>query len=97
VPADFDLAHALPDEPYEMAPGEATAVDVWLDAVMAPRAAGEIVERRDDGSVVVRLSVSSVPGLRSWLLGMRDHAHVLAPASVVDDIRSWLMAIAERG
>jgi predicted DNA-binding transcriptional regulator YafY len=94
VPAEFDLAHALPDEPYELAPGDAVDVDVWLDAVMAPRGAGEILERRDDGSVVVRLSVSSVPGLRSWLLGMRDHARVLAPASVVDDIRAWLTSIA---
>lgn len=97
VPADFDLSTALPDEPYELAPGDDIAVDVWLDAVMAPRAAGEILERRDDGSVVVRLSVSSVPGLRSWLLGMRDHARVLAPPEVVDDIRSWLLAIAEAG
>ena len=90
------MSSALPDAPFELASTEPVAVDVWLDRLMAPRAAGEVIERRDDGSVVVRLSVSSIPGLRSWLLGMRDHARVLGPPEVVDDITSWLRAIVER-
>ena len=80
-----------------MSPDAPVDVDVWLDAVMAARAVGEITGRNDDGSVVVRLSVASVPGLRSWLFGMRDHARVLGPPSVVDEIRSWLQAIVEAG
>lgn len=95
VPPGFDLSTALPEEPYALASGDPIDVDVWLDAVMAPRAAGDIVERRANGSVVARLSVASVPGLRSWLLGMRDHARVVAPESVVDDMRSWLRSIAD--
>jgi predicted DNA-binding transcriptional regulator YafY len=95
VPADFVLAEALPVEPYEMAPGDPIEVDVWLDAVMGPRAAGDVIERRGDGSVVVRLRVASIPGLRSWLLGMRDHARVVAPDAVVDEIRVWLRSIVE--
>jgi proteasome accessory factor B len=94
VPAGFDADTAMPDEPFEMAPNDPVDVDVWLDRVMAPRAAGEILERRADGSVVVRLSVSSVPGLRSWLLNLRDHARVLGPPEVVESITSWLRAIA---
>ena len=93
VPPDFDLEAAIPIEPFEMAPNDPIDVDVWLDRVMAPRAAGEIVERRDDGSVVARLRVASIPGLRSWLLNMRDHARVLGPPEVVESITSWLRAI----
>lgn len=90
VPVDFVLAAALPEEPYELAPDEPVDVDVLLDVLMAPRAVGEIVERRPDGSVVVRLRVSNIDGLRSWLFGLRHHARVLSPPEVVDEITSWL-------
>jgi proteasome accessory factor B len=96
-PPDFDLSSALPEEPFEMAPTDPVEVDVWVDALMAPRAAGTIVETRDDGSVVVRLSVRSIPGLRSWLLGLRDHARVLGPPEVRESVVSWLRAIATGG
>jgi proteasome accessory factor B len=90
VPADFVLADALPEEPFELAPDDPIEVDVLLDVLMAPRAVGEIVERRNDGSVVVRLEVRNVDGLRSWLFGLRHHARVLGPPEVVDQITSWL-------
>lgn len=93
APVDFDLSTVMPDEPFALAPGPPVDVEVLLDPLMAARAVGEIVERRDEGSVVVRLSVASVPGLRSWLFGMRDHARVLGPQSVVDEITLWLRAI----
>lgn len=94
VPVGFDVSKALPVEPYEMAPDDPVDVDVWIDRVMAPRAAGDVVSRGDDGSVVVRLRVSSIPGLRSWLFGLRDHARVVAPPAVVDAIVAWLRAMA---
>jgi predicted DNA-binding transcriptional regulator YafY len=95
-PADFSLEDALPDEPYELAGDEPVEVDVWLDRVMALRHVDDVVSRGDDGSVVVRLRVSNGPGFRSWLFGMRDHARVVAPQSVVDDITSWLRTMAAR-
>jgi predicted DNA-binding transcriptional regulator YafY len=97
VPPDFDVDVAIPEEPFAMAPDDPVDADVWLDRVMAPNAAGEIIERRDDGSVVVRLQVASIPGLRSWLLNMRDHARVLGPPAVVESITSWLRANAAGG
>lgn len=93
VPADFDLTTVMPDEPFAMSPDPPVDVDVLLDPLMAARAVGEVIERRDDGSVVVRLSVASVPGLRSWLFGMRHHARVLGPPAVVEEIRAWLRAM----
>jgi proteasome accessory factor B len=90
VPEDFVLADALPDEPFELAPDPPIEVDVLLDVLMAPRAVGEVIERRDDGSVVVRLQVRNIDGLRSWLFGLRHHARVLGPPEVVEQITSWL-------
>jgi proteasome accessory factor C len=54
--------------------------------------AGEdaVVRRFDDGAVVVRLPVTNVEGLRSWLFGFLDHAVVLGPAAVRDEVVAWL-------
>jgi predicted DNA-binding transcriptional regulator YafY len=41
-----------------------------------------VVEHREDGAVVVRLSVTDQDALISWVLDLLDHAEVLAPASV---------------
>lgn len=96
-PADFELDHALPVEPYQLTGGEPIDVDVHLDRVVASRHTGEVVSTGDDGSVVVRIRVSSRAGFRSWLLGMRDHARVVAPQSMVDDVTTCLRRIVEAG
>ena len=41
-----------------------------------------VVERGDDGAVVVRLSVTDVGALVLWVLDLLDHAEVLRPESV---------------
>ncbi len=51
-------------------------------------------ERRDDGAVVVRLEVTNIAALRSWVLELGQHAEVLAPESVRAGMVSWLEAIA---
>lgn len=96
-PTGFSLDAELPVEPYQLTGDEPVDVDVWLDRMMAGRHTGEVVATGDDGSVVVRLRVSNGAGFRSWLLGMRDHARVVAPPAVVDDVTSWLRRIAEAG
>jgi predicted DNA-binding transcriptional regulator YafY len=96
-PTDFDIDHALPVEPFELSGTEPVDVDVRLDRVMAARHTGDVVSTEDDGSVVVRLRVSNLGGFRSWLFGMRDHARVVGPQSVVDDVTSWLRSIVEAG
>jgi len=95
VPAGFDPDVALPDEPWRLGEGEPVDVEVWVDAVETPRVVAElgdraVVERRDDASVVVRLSVSDVPALRTWVLGMAQHVEVLGPPSVRGDVVAWL-------
>jgi predicted DNA-binding transcriptional regulator YafY len=53
-----------------------------------------VVERLDDGSVVVTLSVTNRDAFRSFALGFLDHAEVLEPTELRDDIVAWLRALA---
>ena len=72
---------------------------VRVDAVLASRAiaragATATVERSDDGSVILTMPVRSRSNFREWVLGMLDHAEVLAPPAMRDDVAAWLRAIA---
>ncbi len=53
-----------------------------------------VAERRADGSVVVVLPVVNRDAFRSWVLDLLDHAEVLEPDVLRDDVISWLEAIA---
>ena len=69
--------------------------------IEGPRVAEEVgadrVESRDeDGSVILCLRRGGVPGLRSWILGLLDHAEILDPPSSVRELSAWLTGIAER-
>ena len=93
----FDPAMVMPDDPMLIGGGDEVVARVEVDGVMAPRVErlrGGVVERRDDGSVVVELRVRNADAFRSWVLGMRDHATVLAPRELVEDMVGWLAAIA---
>jgi len=99
VPDDFDPEAALPEEPWRMGEEEVVRVDVLVDPGLAPLVVAEVGEstvhaRRDDGSVVVRLEVTNVAALRSWVLELGEHAEVLAPDSVRAGMVSWLEATA---
>lgn len=99
VPDDFDARHALPAQPFEMAPGSPVEALVRVDAVAARRAVSQLGERavrhrHDDGSVVVALAVTNPAGLRSWLFGLLDHARLLEPPELVEETRAWLRSMA---
>ena len=49
-----------------------------------------MVERRDDGAVVVALPVTNREAFRSFVLGLLEHAEVLGPAELRADIVAWL-------
>ena len=102
VPSSFDAATALPQQPYELSPGEATEATVEVDLVMAPRVVREVgeeavLDRRSDGSVVVAVQVSNPDGFRSWLFGFLDHARVLGPPPLVGMVMGWLTDVAGEG
>jgi proteasome accessory factor B len=99
LPATFDPTASLPEEPWRMGEEDAVTVDVLVDASLAPLVVAEVGaptvhEQRQDGSVVVRLEVTNLAALRSWVLELGEHAEILAPAGVRDAMVSWLEATA---
>jgi predicted DNA-binding transcriptional regulator YafY len=54
-----------------------------------------VIERRPDGAVVVELPVVNREAFRSFVLGLLEHAEVLGPAELRDDIVAWLHAVVE--
>jgi len=87
-------------------PGGENRGDVRVDAAEAGRVVAElgegaVVERGEDGTVVVRLSVSDTGALILWVLDLLDHAEVLRPpevrAAVVGRLRASATAPATAG
>ena len=84
-------------EPWQLGEGPPILARVLVDAPRGAIAVGEagsdaVVEQRDDGSVVLEMSVTSLDGFRSFVLGFLEHAEVLAPPELRDDIVEWLRA-----
>lgn len=93
---------AGPDEPWAMGSGDPVTARVLIDAEatgaarsLAPRA--EVVEHRDDGSIVLALPVRTPAALLSFALGLLDRAEVLDPPELRADMVAWLEAMAAVG
>jgi proteasome accessory factor B len=83
--------------PWQLGEGEAIEARVLVDAAQAPwivqhLGAGAVVEERPDGSVVVGMTVTNRENFRSFVLTFLDHAEVLAPDDLRDDVVAWLEA-----
>ena len=75
---------------------------IRVDALEARRVADEVgqdkvVQRHDDGSVELALGVSSFASIRSWVLGLLDHATVIEPPAFRDELVAWLGALTAAG
>lgn len=95
--ADVDVAALLPSEPMEIDFGDDFVARVQIDATMAQQPTaerGRVVERHDDGSVTVTVRVRNRTAFRVWLLDMGRHAVVESPPELVDEVTSWLRALA---
>ncbi|MYA25706.1 MAG: WYL domain-containing protein [Acidimicrobiales bacterium] len=95
--ADVDVAALLPSEPMEIDFGDDFVARVQIDATMAQQPTaerGRVVERHDDGSVTVTMRVRNRAAFRVWLLDMGRHAVVESPPELVDEVTSWLRALA---
>ena len=73
---------------------------VWVDAVLATKAvadagASAAVERHPDGSVTLTMPVVQRAPFHRWVLGMLDHAEVVGPPALRDDLVAWLRRIVE--
>jgi proteasome accessory factor B len=88
-----------PVEPWQLGEGEPVMARVAVDAVQAPWIVDHlgmeaVVERPDDGSVVVELPVTNRESFRSFVLTFLDHAEVLEPVALRDDMVGWLEELA---
>ena len=98
-PDDFDPLDAVPDDPKLIgATGEVTEATVRVDADRADAVIRElgddrVVDRFDEGDVVVRVPCANLAAFRSWVLGFVDHAEVLGPDDVRADLIEWLEAM----
>jgi predicted DNA-binding transcriptional regulator YafY len=100
VPDGFDAAGAAPAEPWRVGEGNEDDVLLAVDAIEASRVVEEVgkhavQEWRPDGSVLLRLGVTSIDALRSWVLGLLDHAEVVGPPPIRAAVVAWLEALAE--
>lgn len=99
VPAGFDVATAVADDPKQLGEGDPAEALVAVDGLRAAsvvREVGEsaVVERREGGGVVVRVPCTNLAAFRSWVVGLLDHAEVLEPPAVRADLVAWLSSIA---
>lgn len=82
-------------KPWEFGAGEQVEVRVLVDADQSGWAchrAGVDGERQPDGSVVLTLRVRDRAALRTFVLDFLDHAEVLEPEWLRDEVVSWLEA-----
>jgi predicted DNA-binding transcriptional regulator YafY len=54
-----------------------------------------VESRADDGSVVLGVTVTNRSAFRSFVLGFLDHAEVLDPPELRDDLVAWLAQLCD--
>ena len=99
APAGFDPSSALRADPLSYGDDEPVTAHVLVDGSHAAWVVDElgeeaVVERRDDGRVVVALDVVNREAFRSFVLGLLEHAEVLDPPELRQDLVDWLRAVA---
>lgn len=86
-----------PLNPWELGVEEAVTARLRVDAEQAGWAESHVgpasvVERDGDGSVVLSFRVTNRDAFRSFTLGFLDHAEIVGPDELRDDIVRWLEA-----
>ena len=97
-PAGVDLRTAFPSDPKELGADAAAMAIVRVDRARAAGVerelgAARVVGRGGDGTIDVEVPCANVPAFRSWVLGLLDHAEVVAPPDVRADVVEWLRAL----
>jgi proteasome accessory factor C len=99
LPEGIDIKASLPEEPWRTEGEDYVVTRILVDTMEGPRVAEEVgsdkVEsRRDDGSVVLCLRVAGFAALRSWIIGLLDHAEILDPPEFRAELVAWLTSVA---
>jgi predicted DNA-binding transcriptional regulator YafY len=100
-PPSFDPRTAFPADPKQIGQGadENAEALVRIDTLRAAAVerelgAARVVERGDDGSVLVSVPAGNLPAFRSWVLGLLEHAVVESPPEVRQHLIEWLTDVA---
>ena len=98
-PPDVDPTAYLSSDPMTYGDDQPVRARVLIDATRASLVTGAlgddaVAERRDDGAVVVVLDVVNRDAFRAFVLDLLDHAEVLAPPELRNDVVDWLRALA---
>ncbi len=99
-PADFDIRSVFPSDPKLLGEPEnqvRTAVvrigSSHANLIRSEMGDGAIVESHADGSIDVEVPCVNRDAFRSWVLGMAEHAVVISPPEMREDIVAWLTSI----
>ena len=89
---------AAPTVPWEMGDEPPVTARLLVDADHAGWAVGQVgpetvVERRSDGAIVLAVNVTNRSAFRSFVLGFLDHAEVLEPTELREELVDWLDAL----
>src|SRR4051812_13620171 len=98
-PADFDPRPYAARADWQFGDPQGTA-EIWVSeriAWLVERHFGRFgtVEHREDGDIVLRTDYANARQLVAWVLGLGDHAHVLAPDELVDEVARRAALVAE--
>jgi proteasome accessory factor B len=90
---------AKPPPAWRLGDEDEVVAELVVDAGQAPWAEAEfgadtVRSRRVDGSVVFAVPVTNRAAFRSLVLGFLDHAELVGPATLRDDMVAWLAGIA---
>ena len=105
-PAGFDPRDAFPPDAKRFGVDATPTVADGRGARSTPTAPALVerelgarprVRRDPSGAVVVEVPCVNAGAFRSWVLGLVDHAEVLAPPAVRADVVEWLRAMAGAG
>lgn len=102
VSGAFERPHGVaagPPPPWRLGDDEEVVVELRVDASHLPwvtaLAGGEaLVATEADGSGRLRLPVTNREAFRGFVLGLLDHAEVLGPPEMRDEMTSWLLSLA---
>lgn len=87
--------------PWEQGdPASEVIAVVRIDAAQSPWAvrhvgASAVTTTLDDGGVELALPVRNRNAFRTFVLGFREHAEVISPAALRDDVVQWLRRLAD--
>jgi proteasome accessory factor B len=98
VPTAFES----PDDPWRYGDGDPVTAVVRIDGSQSSWALDILGEdsvsvRHSDGSITFAVTVTTWPAFRSFVLSFLDHAELLEPAELREDLVRWLDALARSG